>query len=65
MSTKERRPCKSAKFDLPLYDYDAPGAMTRQQREERLDGFYHVLAEIFLGLTPEQRAKLVRRTGDA
>jgi hypothetical protein len=39
------------------YRYDAPGALTPEQRDERLDGLVGVLWDIFRSLSPEERAK--------
>jgi hypothetical protein len=57
MPATKPRSSKHVRVDEPPYDYDAPGAMTRQQRVERLEGLIQVFADIFVGLTPEQRSR--------
>jgi hypothetical protein len=57
MSTKKLRSPEPAKVDTLPSDYKAPGAMTRQQREERLEGLIQVFADIFAGLTSEQLSR--------
>jgi hypothetical protein len=57
MSAKKPRTPKADKVDLPPYDYNAPGAQTYQQRQERLAGLVQVFADIFVSLSPEQRVK--------
>jgi hypothetical protein len=57
MSAKKHSTQKADKVDLPPYDYNAPGAHTYQQRQERLAGLIHVFADIFAGLSPEDRVR--------
>jgi hypothetical protein len=63
MPAKKTRRSRPARFDEIPYNYDAPGAMTRQQREERLEGLIQVFADIFPGLTPEQRGRYMSEPG--
>jgi hypothetical protein len=39
------------------YNYDAPGALTPEQRDARLDGLVDTLLDIFLSLSPDEKAK--------
>lgn len=57
MGVKNLSPATPVKLKTLAYDYDAPGALTREQRSERLKGLSRVLLDIFMDLTPEQRAK--------
>jgi hypothetical protein len=57
MTAKNLRPAAPVKLKTLGYNYDAPGALTNEQRSDRLKGLSRVLLDIFLGFTPEQRAK--------
>jgi hypothetical protein len=50
------KPRKMFPETLP-YNYDATGALTPEQRDERLEGLSRVLLDIFLSLSPEQKAR--------
>jgi hypothetical protein len=57
------RPIRAATQDKPAklqalpYRYDSPGALTPEQRDERLDGLVDTLLDIFLSLSPEQKVR--------
>jgi hypothetical protein len=57
MTSKNLRPAAPIKLKTLAYDYDAPGALPPEQRSDRLKGLSRVLLEIFLTLTPEQKAR--------
>jgi hypothetical protein len=57
MPTKKLRPAGPVKLRTLPYNYDAPGALTREQRSDRLKGLSRVLLDIFMDLSPGQRAK--------
>ena len=57
MAAKNLRPAASVKLKTLAYDYNAAGALTPEQRRDRLIGLSRVLLDIFLSLTPEQRAE--------
>jgi hypothetical protein len=57
MIAKNLRPAAPVKLKTLAYDYDVPGALTPEQRSDRLKGLSRVLLDIFLSLTPEQRAE--------
>jgi hypothetical protein len=57
MAAKNIRPAESVKLKTLAYNYDAPGALTPEQRSDRLKGLSRVLLDIFLSLTPEQKAR--------
>lgn len=65
MPAKKPRTSKHVRVDEPPYDYDAPGAMARQQRVERLEGLVQVFADIFAGLSSEQRARYMTTEQEA
>jgi hypothetical protein len=48
MPIKKLRPGLPVKLKTLPYNYDAPGALTREQRSERLKGLSRVLLDIFL-----------------
>jgi hypothetical protein len=57
ISAKNLRPGTPVKLKTLAYDYDTPGALTHEQRSDRLKGLSRVLLDIFLTLTPEQKAR--------
>jgi hypothetical protein len=48
---------KPAKLQALPYNYNAPGALTPEQRDACLDGLVDSLLDIFLTMSPEQRAR--------
>jgi hypothetical protein len=60
MPAKKPRSSKHVRVDESPYDYDVPGALTPEQRDACLDGLVGVLLDIYLDLTPEQKARYMQ-----